>query len=232
MINIKTIPLFSIPLSIVNFGKDSEELNSRLISDIIEENTINSATEERSAINGWQSHAYMEKKYESFSILAQSVETVIYNLLEKYGFDSSLDYENLFCCNMFWTNILNIKSSYHMPHIHGTGQTLFSGVYYPTSGLTDDFKDYYENEDYEDVDLRASSVPESGDLVLFDPAANEKRQVIPHYVKRFPYYGSEICIRPKHSHLIIFPNYLMHMVAPISLDNFNRLSISFNFGKK
>ena len=75
-------------------------------------------------------------------------------------------------------------------------------------------------------------MPESGDLVLFDPAAAEKRQVIPAFVKRYPYYGSEICVKPKKSHLVIFPNYLTHMVAPIDKDDFIRLSISFSVRKK
>ena len=82
------------------------------------------------------------------------------------------------------------------------------------------------------MELKASSVPESGDLVLFDPASSDKRQVIPAFVKRYPYYGSEICIKPKKSHLVIFPNYLTHMVAPITEKNFIRMSVSFSFRKK
>lgn len=231
MTELKTLSFFPVPITIANFGEDAKDMNESLISDIFSEQAMIPESANRSAINGWQSDGNMEEKYESFSLLAGNIKKVIYSILPKYGFDFEFDYDNVFECNKLWANVLTEKHSYHIPHIHGTGETLFSGVYYPTSGLTKQHEDFYPNEDYSDVEIRASSVPDSGDLVLFDPAAAIKRQVIPNFVKRYPYYGSEICIKPKKSSLIIFPNYLTHMVSPITETNFIRLSISFSLRK-
>ena len=226
----KTYPLFAVPLTIVNFGEEAKELNDKLIRDAFEEFDENPEPAGRSAIDGWQSFTGLESKYYSYDMLREAIRNCIHSILPSYGFN--VESFDIFDCNSLWVNILTQRSAYHVPHIHGTGDTLFSGVYYPTSGLTPDRKEYYENDGWSDIELRASSVPESGDLVIFDPASTEKRQVIPDYVNRYPYYGSEICIRPKQSHLVIFPNYLSHMVAPVSKDNFHRMSISFSFGKK
>lgn len=229
---LKTFSLFPVPLSISNFGAEAQEMNESLIADSFSEQAMIPMPAGRSAVNGWQSEGYMDEKYESFALLRENIKTIIYSLLPSYGYDYEGSYDDIFECGMLWANILTNESAYHMPHIHGTGETLFSGVYYPTSGLTPQHEDFYPEEDYSDVELRASSVPESGDLVLFDPAASDKRQVIPAFVKRYPYYGSEICIKPKKSHLVIFPNYLTHMVAPITEKNFIRMSVSFSFRKK
>lgn len=229
---LKTFSLFPVPLSIANFGVEAKEMNESLIADSFSEQAMNPVPAGRSAVNGWQSEGIMDEKYESFALLRENIKTIIYSLLPSYGYEYEGSYDDIFECGMLWSNILTNESAYHMPHIHGTGETLFSGVYYPTSGLTSQHEDFYPEEDYSDVELRASSVPESGDLILFDPASSDKRQVIPAFVKRYPYYGSEICIKPKKSHLVIFPNYLTHMVAPITEKNFIRMSVSFSFRKK
>ena len=234
MTTVKTMALFPVPVSFINFGEEAKELNNNLISDIVVEQMLNPVPAARSAVGSgsWQSEGDLEDRYESFATLRDHIKNTIYSLLPKYGFEYSGSYDDIFECGMLWANVITQKSAFHIPHIHGTGETVFSGVYYPTSGLTYQHEDFYPNEDYSDIEVRASSVPESGDLVLFDPASNEKRQVIPAFVKRYPYYGSEICVRPKKSHLVIFPNYLTHMVAPITEDNFIRMSISFSFRKK
>lgn len=232
MTNIKTLGLFSVPVSIANFGELAKDLNEALIADAIDAQNQNPIPAGRSAVYGWQSEGNMDEIYPSYSQLRDNIKATIYSLLPKYGFEYDGSYDDVFDFGMLWANILNIPGGYHMPHIHGTGQTILSGVYYPTSGLREDFEDYYPDEDYSDVELRASSVPEPGDLVLFDPAAAEKRQVIPGFVKRYPYYGSEVCIKPKKSHLVIFPNYLTHMVAPIRKEKFIRMSISFSLRMK
>lgn len=229
---VKTMSFFPVPVTFANFGEDAKELNESLIADIFSEQAMNPVSAGRSAIDGWQSQGNMDEKYESFALLRENIKNILYSILPKYGFEYGGSYDDIFECGMLWANVLTKHSAYHIPHIHGTGETLFSGVYYPTSGLTPQHEDYYSGEDYEDVEIRASSVPESGDLVFFDPAADLKRQVIPGIVKRYPYYGSEICVRPKHSHLVIFPNYLSHMVAPITNDDYIRMSISFSLRKK
>jgi len=233
MTNIKTIALFPVPVSIMNFGSNASSLNSNLISDAFSEMKSNPILDSRSAVHGWQSSADLEKKYESYSELRNHIQSVVMSILKNYGFKEYLPFDELYECKGLWANILTEKGAWHVPHMHGDGKTVFSGVYYPTSGLTQDMNEYYPDEDYSDVDIIAGSIPRSGDLILFDPATSQKRQVLAgNQVNRYPYYGSEVCIRPKKSHLIIFPNYLTHMVAPVLIDDYYRLSVSFSFLKK
>lgn len=229
MTAIKTMGLFPVPVTMANFGEDAKDLNESLIADSFSEKAMHPIPIIRSATgpSAWQSASDLEERYESFALLRENIKNVLYSVMPGYGFAYDGNYDDIFECKMFWANILSEESSFMMPHIRGTGNTVFSGVYFPTSGLTPQHEDYHQDEDYEDVEIRASSTPRPGDLVLFDPAAVEKRQPIPNFVVRYPYYGSEICIKPKKSHLIVFPNYLSHMVTPIPKD-FVRLSISFS----
>lgn len=231
-IAIQTFPLFSVPITIANLGREAKGLNSRLVADILKEQETKEPIKTRSVVRGWQSAGGLEKEYESFSELSDLIMDVFNNILPSYGFPQ--DFKKDYRMGDFWANILDSLGAFNMPHIHGTGETVFSGVYYPTSGLLTGGtanQEYYD-ENYNTVQLRADSHPISGDLVLFDPASDIKRQVIPGNVNRHPYYGQEICIEPRESHLVIFPNYLKHMVAPITLPNFKRISISFAFTKK
>ena len=221
---IETYTFFSVPVTIMNFGEESDELNERLVKDALNEKKLN-PTSSRSAINGWQSGVGMENRYQSFFELRGYIKQVIETTLPTLGFTIT-DFDNYFKCDELWVNIIEEQGGFHVPHIHGTGETLFSGVYYPL--------DYIISEG-EESDIRATSVPEPGDLMLFDPASTEKRAVIPQsIVNRYPYYGSEICIRPRKGNLVIFPSYLSHMVAPIYGENVPkmRMSISFSYSKK
>jgi len=222
-VEVKTHLFFPVPVTVVNFGEQANELNERLLKDSFLERQKN-ATSSRSAIGGWQSEGGMEKKYESFAELKVHIQKVIESTLPSLGFTVT-DFDNYFCCSDLWVNILSKRGAFHVPHIHGTGETLFAGVYYPVDFI-------WENR--EGPDIRATSVPEPGDIILFDPASTEKRSVIPQpIVNRYPYYGSEICIRPRKATLIVFPSYLLHMVAPLYGDGDDeRVSISFCYIKK
>lgn len=235
MTDIKTIPLFPAPVSFINFGKNAVSLNKQLIADAFDYQSKND-TSKRTAIDGFQSNSDMETLYESYETLGQMIFKVICSTLPKLGFKQVDDYSKYFGVNTLWFNILEKNGAFHMPHTHGAGGTMFSGVYYPTSGLrSDNRQDYFMDEDLSiDMQWKASSHPDPGDLIIFDPAMDIKRQVYhPElYCNRYPYYGSEICVTPKQSNLVIFPNYLSHMVAPVTRDNFMRMSISFAFYKK
>lgn len=231
MADIQTYSFFSVPISIVSFGYSARELNKQLILDSFKEKNKNFG-QERSSIGGWQSKTTMEKEYESFNNLGENIKRTIFSTLPKLGFTlEQSEYEKYFNVDSMWVNIHNGDAGFHMPHIHGNGTTLFSGVYYPTSGLSMTMQERAGIDIEKTPQLRASSQPEPGDLILFDPAGDVKRQVIPDYVNRYPYYGSEICITPQQSTLVIFPNYISHMVAPVK-DNEYRVSISFSFTKK
>lgn len=235
MTDIKTLPFFPTPVSFVNFSKQAVSLNKQLIADAFDYQSKNESNK-RTAVDGFQSKSNLETLYESYDTLAKYIEKVIFTIVPKLGFKQDEDYSKYFGVNTLWVNILQKNGAFHMPHTHGAGETIFTGVYYPTSGLrADNRENYFMDEDLDsDVEWKASSTPDPGDLIIFDPAMDIKRQVY-HPVlnyNRYPYYGSEICVTPKQSNLIIFPNYLSHMVAPITRDNFIRMSISFACYKK
>lgn len=220
---VKTHLFFSVPVTVVNFGEKAEDLNQRLVNDALHEQKIN-PTATRSAINGWQSDGGLETRYDSFNELRNHIKTVIESTLPNLGFTTT-EFDKYFKCDQLWVNILSKQGAFHVPHIHGTGETLFAGVYYPIS---------YHWDKKDGPDVRATSVPEPGDLMIFDPAGTEKRAVVPQdIVNRYPYYGSEICIRPTKGTLVVFPSYISHMVAPLYDDMEQiRMSISFSYSKK
>ena len=155
---IDTYTFFSVPVTVMNFGEEADDLNERLIKDALSERSLNPSSS-RSAINGWQSEGGMENRYQSYFELRSHIKQVIESTLPSLGFTIT-DFDHYFKCDELWVNILEKTGAFHVPHIHGTGETLFAGVYYP--------QDYVVKD--EGSDIRATSVPEPGDLMLFDPA--------------------------------------------------------------
>lgn len=241
MANLKVLPLWSVPIALINFGEDMRPLNKDLIKDILAEADEHQAST-RSGINAWQSEGGLETKYDSFATMAHNIKQCVFSMLPNIGFAQfEGQYDELFEVKELWANIIYKPGGFHIPHIHGSGETLFSGVYYPTSGFTyeelPEFKltPLYPDEDLDEIppnQFLANSNPKPGDLMLMDPAAGLKRQVIPEWVQRYPYYGTEFTLTPRQSMLIIFPNYIEHMVVPLTESNQMRMSISFCFTKR
>lgn len=236
MTTAKTIPCWSTPIILANFGADAAPLNKDLITDILREAEENDASATRSGLFAWQSKGGLEKKYASFGTLAENIEATAFAVMPKLGFVGQ-DLKECFQVEELWANIQMKPGAFHIPHIHGSGETLFSGVYYPTTGFHYEedgtLKPIHEKEDLEqDAEFLANSNPRPGDLMLFDPASSVKRQVIPEWVQRYPFYGSEFTLTPRQSQLIIFPNYIEHMVAPLTEANLMRMSISFCLTKR
>ena len=69
-----------------------------------------------------------------------------------------------------------------------------------------------------------------GLLILSDPARVVKGQVKTSF-ETGEYYGQEVTIVPRESLLVLFPNWMTHMVTPLTKKE-NRYSISFacNYG--
>jgi hypothetical protein len=198
---VKVLPLWSVPIALVNFGETMRAVNKDLIKDILAEADDNQAST-RSGINVWQSNGGLETKYGSFAAMAMNIKQSVFAILPNLGFGGFADrYDELFEVKELWANIIYKPGGFHIPHIHGSGETLFSGVYYPTSGFeyndTDTnfkMKPLYPDEDLSVIppeQFLANSNPKPGDLMLMDPAAGLKRQVIPEWVQRYPFYGSE-----------------------------------------
>ena len=100
----------------------------------------------------------------------------------------------------FWANINNF-GDWNVPHAHFTDD--WSGVCY-----------IQINE--QDPETRKSN--EDGNIFFFNPL-----MLGPQYQR-----WATINYRPKNGKLMLFPSYMVHMVAP-HFDNAPRISVSFNF---
>ena len=131
-----------------------------------------------------------------------------------------------------WFNYNNNPSAYHIPHIHGAGKTLFSGVYYPSSGILDG-KELSDDQDLNvDVNFETSLEIKSGSIVLLDPSFVARTAVLSDKIRRKPYYLQQVCLEPKAGTLLLFPAYLPHYVVPTQKDNLERFSLVFSINKK
>lgn len=98
-----------------------------------------------------------------------------------------------------WANI-NPKGAWNAPHHHLPAD--WSGVFWARIG---------------DIKKSHKGAVRDGDLLLFDPLPLGRRW------RRSP----TISYRPQEGTLLLFPSYLIHMVAPHSADQ-ERISVSFN----
>ena len=226
-----SLDLFAIPVNTINLGEESRTMNSRIMEAInIEKTTDN--RQHRTGVDVWQSAANLEKRYDIFKELQTTFFECFRPYLRKVGY-VNCNLEDHFVCESFWANYNNSPHAFHMPHGHGTGESLFSGVYYPTSGYINGQSISLNQNLNDDVIMSASSQPPPGSLVLLDPAAAIKTQVYKSEIlNRYPYYGMEICITPREGTMVLFPQYLQHLVTPTGKENFERYSIAFDINKK
>ena len=222
------LDIFPVPITVINLGENSREMNKILMNELEEEMKDNYDAPLRTGVGVWQSNFGLEKRRETFANLAEMFLDLSIPTLTRAGFLGDL--KSYMVCDDFWGNINDSPSAFNSPHIHGHGFTIFSGVYYPTSGILNG----EEVSKKQDLDImttiRSATRPEPGDLVLMDPSYAVKNQVFPFKIQnnRYPYYGLEYCITPREGTLVLFPNYLMHYVAPTEKENFRRVSIAFS----
>ena len=229
-------PVFPSPFAILHYGEKHRELNKRLIDDIedaIEDKNIKYKTFSKNACSK-QTQSNMEERYDSFSELRDIIHQACVEAMVK----SKIPYEiaNSTRTQHLWGNVVFDIGGFSKPHFHGSGRTLWSGVYYP-KGLKE-----IENLDEYDIKRsiqagysveREAENPTGGQLIVHDPARLIKSQVKPDgELKGFTeYYGHDITIWPTESLLVLFPAWLEHMVAP-SLTKNKRYSISFATNKR
>ena len=130
--------LFPTPVAIINFGEQARELNTRLVEDI-DDAKENNLSEERTFSNnsaGWQSSAGLEKHYHSFVSLKNLIHQVAIPAMEWTGYDKEYLQTSVEITGL-WANLIDGPGGWSSPHVHGYGDTLWSGVYYPTSGIQD-----------------------------------------------------------------------------------------------
>jgi hypothetical protein len=226
------LDLFAVPFAVMTLGENSRSMNKQLIADLEYEKEHNNAAPKRTGVHVWQSNFAMETRYESFQKLKNIFMQYAEPTLRKAGFTGDLN--SYMSIEDFWGNINDNPFAFHTPHFHGHGLTVFSGIYYPSSGVQNGASISDSQNLDEIAELKASSIPSPGDIVFMDPALNIKRQVYPlgEKLNRYPYYGLEICLTPKEGTLVFFPHYVSHYVVPTEKENFKRYSIPFSINLK
>ena len=229
MVDINFRALFPTPFGFVNFGEEARDLNAMLVKNIDEELVrYQPSTALRTFANntcGWQSELGMETLYESFAKLGDVISSCTGPILTQSGYEQ--EYAEELYVEKMWANVILSAGGFSKPHIHGGGDTVWSGVYYPKS----------DHENLDDFDqhkfIIGGTQAGSGNLILRDPAVNIKAQVkIPRgKLKNKAYFGSSITVKPRESLLVVFPAWLEHYVQPVT-DNTRRYSISFAINKK
>jgi hypothetical protein len=224
------LDLFPTPFSIVNFGEESRELNKKILDIIFEEKQRNKS-QLRTGVGVWQSVPNLETKHSLFEELKIMFFDRAKPILKKAGFTGELN--SYLECSDFWANYNDSPYAYHTPHIHGTGRAIFSGVYYPSSGILNGKHISAKENLNTDPIIKSSGNPSPGNIVFLDPAAAIKGQVYPgEKLNRYPYYGLEICIEPREGLLVLFPQWLQHLVTPTEKEGFIRTSLAFNINMK
>ena len=214
-------PIFPSPFGYANFGEENRELNQQLIKDIEHDKSIDDGKQRSFKHNSssWQSFPTMETKYNSFEKLREQIQYSLKPIMKHSGFEQRVvdnsKVENL------WANLIFNAGGYSTPHFHGSGRTLWSGVYYP-KGLTDNNN---LDEFKEDEWIQLGHKKGDGILVLYDPAKIAKAQVYKPF-ETGEYYGQEVTVIPRESLLVLFPAWMSHMVTPLTKKE-NRYSISF-----
>ena len=232
MTEVKFRPLFPSPMGYANFGESVRELNKQIVYDIDTEmgisqgNTLEGKRTFSKNESSWQSQPRMEDRYESFSKLRDLIHKTQIPVLQQSGYENVAEQTHT---RSLWANVCFDVGGYSRPHLHGTGHTLWSGVYYP-KGLTE----VVNLDDWDEGETFHYSMPANidGMLVLFDPAKTTKQLIKSKDTSYsyFEYYGSEVSVIPRESLLILFPAWMLHMVTPLTKKQ-KRYSISFAINK-
>lgn len=217
------INAFAIPVACASFGEQARSLNKRLMDDIFH-CIENGGLEKRSGVGVKQTTLELENIYSSFELLGSFISKYSENYVNWAGVKSGTPP----VVNDFWANVNDDPSAFHMPHSHSVKKAVFTGVYFPSSGILDGVHISESQNLDEELHLTSKTQPNPGDLVLLDPNENIKTAIATDNVEKYPYFGNPLCFEPRESTIVIFPSYLMHMVTPTKKENFTRVSIAFN----
>lgn len=216
VMELKSLPLFPIPISVCNFGKQNHDLNIKLVEDSLNEKVRDPAGEIHSNVGGYHSKTNLETKYESYKKLS--------SILTKYGnlYCKQHGYKDGIVCKDLWVNI-NQTGDLNFLHHHGT--SALTGVYYPIESIVEnDWRFNYTREN--PIKGGTWDNKNGGSLVFQDPSYGMKVNLIKDISS--PYNLDFYHIYPTSSVLVLFPTYLSHMVLPYK-ENKTRISISFAF---
>lgn len=226
MAEYQSLVSFASPISIVNYGNEVKELNKQLIKDIdddLEEQI------RRGSFRGdvAQTFLCLEDRYESFNVLKNILRPAVSKAMIDYGYDE-LFVEGNTELKSIWGNRCE-SGGWSLPHWHGNGNTLWSGVYYPVGFDDPEDLDDFTLSDYV-FDWEA---PDDGRgcLIIEDPALFVKVQVGPYYPKhlsRPSHFTLRKYVKPREGLLVLFPAWQNHSVSPTTR---KRYSISFAVDK-
>lgn len=214
--DLKTFPVFPIPISVCDFKKNNHELNVKLVEDILIEKQKDPLGEDHSNMGGWHSKTNLETKYESFSDLSKIITQYGNQYCRQHGYKDGI------VCSDLWANI-NRSGDMNFAHHHGT--TALAGVYYPIEFISgDEWKFDYSKDNI----LKGGTwdYKTGGSIVFQDPSYGMKVHLIKD--KTSPYNIDFYHLYPTSSVLVLFPTYLLHMVLPFR-ENRTRISVSFAF---
>lgn len=214
--NFTTLALFPIPIGLYNFHDSHHQLNQQLVFDCLHEKNIDLVGEDHSNLGGWHSKVGMEKKYESYSKLCDTLTECGNHYCRSYGYKDGI------VCYDLWANVNNIGD---MNFIHHHGTTALAGVYYPVTEIIDDSL-AFEYTNNNPVKAGSWNNVDGGSLVFQDPAYGKKTGLLTK--EHTPYNIDFYHLYPTASVLVLFPSYLLHMVLPFR-DDKTRMSISFAF---
>lgn len=215
------LDLFPIPIAVGTFGEGSRDLNERLRNDAfkaMDEMPI----EPRTGIGVRQTMSYMEQNYDSYKELAGLVTEFAKPFIRSTGtHNTDINAE------WFWVNINEKPDAFHMPHAHQLDGYMWTGVYFPTSGILNGVHLSETQNLNEPVRIMSRTQPDPGDLTFMDPMQFTKTGVATKKTDRYPYWGNPICITPREGTIVMFPTYLGHLVTPTEKYDFTRISIAF-----
>ena len=220
--------LFPIPVGIKNLGEESRTLNKQIMEEIYRIKDLEELNT-RSGKNLFQTKANLQKTNDFFN----NLNSIFFEHIKPYLLTAGItDPDNSLELDSLWFNYNNNPSAYHIPHIHGSGNTLFSCVYYPSSGILDG-KELSDNQNLdENVKLESKTNIVPGSIVFLDPSFVAKNLVYIEGMKRRPYYIQQLTLEPRAGILVSFPQYLPHYVVPTERNNFERVSVVFSVNKK
>lgn len=212
----KSFPCFPIPVTISNFGKDSHEMNVRLVNDILDEaDYINKDGLVQSNLGGWHSDNMLH--HGSFKMLQQHVEQCLNNYCEIHGYWGGLIVDH------FWANI-NRSNDYNLMHHHGL--SAMTGVYYPVKCIKDN-QFIFNYKDQVSLDSGMGNYKDEGGALIFqDPNFGLKTHLT--WKDHSPFNISHYHFYPVSGVLLLFPTYLLHTVTPMYTEEYERMSISFS----
>jgi len=178
MQDLTLLPVFATPLAVYNLGSTVKELNKQLVKDIDTE--IVGQPVNRTFYGGKQTRLGIEDSFSSFKELQAILKPVYFSMMARYGAPREV-MERTILHNL-WGNVITDIGGFSEPHTHGTGNTFFTGVYYPAGNEDEDLEQFDYNDyivSYETSKQNGMDI--EGCLQFRSPGSLEKKIIRPDF---------------------------------------------------